>query len=196
MGGLQTRLGPVRTTVSLERYQGVWYEVARSKAVRFEPAGTTDVRSTYTINAAGRFEMRTDALLNGQSIWWENMIVRILNDYNSHFQLSPNSTSVGISEYRIIGLDFDQYQWAIVASGEVYGWVWILSRQREITDDFFLKLTDRLDTEYGFDPRQLVRTLHTQPSLEVQQQQPPPATDPVQTYVTADGMRLTRRTGV
>lgn len=160
----------LRIAISLERFSGRWYETARTRGIPFEPRGTTDVTATYSWD--GRtFGIHNEALLNCQPISWHTKVKRIDNAFNTRFIIEvppPPGTNLPAGEgvYRILMLDTDEYKWAVVASGERDGWVWVLSREQLMTPDRWRNIFDRLEREFGYDPRRLEYTVHTrQPAL-------------------------------
>ena len=160
-------LPEIRDTVDLRRFSGRWFEVARSRGIPFEPDGITDVHALYSWD--GRtFGIRNEALLNDRPIYWETHVKRIVNAYNSRFvievPLPPGARTVaGPREgiYRILMLDMRNYEWAVVASGERDNWIWVLSRERLMTQTRWETIYSVLENHFGVDLRTLEYTTHT-----------------------------------
>jgi len=101
--------------VDLTRYAGVWYEVVRSRDIPFEPPGTKNVCAIYRWDGT-TFSIQNEAILNGKKIQWTATVEKIKGNT---LELTNNGM------YKILMLDTENYQWAVVWSGQ---WLWILSR--------------------------------------------------------------------
>lgn len=147
----------IRVPIDLARYAGDWFEVARSSNIPFEPPGVTDVRAHYTWD--GRtFSIRNEALLNNQVLEWSTVVTRIENDSRTRFQVKTQGQS-GV--YRILMLDMDHYEWAVVGGDEETNWVWVLSRRQLMSETRWLSILRHLEDYFNVDPCTLIYTPHT-----------------------------------
>lgn len=157
MGVSYSGLTEVRSRVDLKRYSGLWYEIARSRGIPFEPPGTTDVTAEYVVDkSTGALSITNRALANGRPVSWSTRVVRVDGPYNARLVLEGPRAPM----YRILELDFENYQWAVVAGSESSLWVWILSREPRMDRKLYLRLTSLLEDQHGFDPRTLEITPH------------------------------------
>ena len=154
---MDNRLGPLCKVVDLSRYQGLWYELVRSKGIPFEPPGTTDVTARYSY-VDNNFSILNRARIGGQPVQWEAKVERINNQYNSEFTLNSN---MGRATYRILALGKD-YDWAVVSNGEDNKMVWVLSRTPRRETAFYQELFPMLSDHFGVDPKTLEYTVHTE----------------------------------
>jgi len=160
MGVRYSGLSEVRQRVDLERYAGLWYEIARSRDIPFEPEGTHDVRAHYTV-VNGQFTIRNECIINGRPVKWTSF-VRSKNDDNSRFELDAGGRGPG-GVYRILELDYENYSWAVVGGDDPTRAVWILAREPRMPRELFLRLVRLLEEFHHFDARTLVVTRHTAP---------------------------------
>jgi lipocalin len=159
MGGQQSNIGPVRDRVDLGRYSGVWYEIARSRELPFEPPDVTDVRSTYKWDER-TFTIANEALRDGVPVRWSATVTGSFNEFDSSLRVRDDKTGA-LAMYRILELDFEHYQWAIVAGAKDGCDAWIIARTPSMDDALYLELTLLLSDFHAFDPRNLLRTEHT-----------------------------------
>lgn len=147
----------IRVPIDLARYAGDWFEVARSRAIPFEPPGVSDVRAHYKWD--GRtFSIRNEALIDNRVIEWSTVVTRIENEARTRFQVKTQGQS-GV--YRILMLDMDHYEWAVVGSDDVTNWVWVLCRQQLMPETRWLAILRHLEDYFNVDPCTLIYTPHT-----------------------------------
>jgi apolipoprotein D and lipocalin family protein len=135
-------------SVDLERYAGVWYEIAKIPN-RFQKKCA---RNTTVVN---RCTKEDGKIITARGI-------AKIADTTTFAKLKVSFVSLlGIrffwGDYWIIGLDED-YQWAIVGNpSRQYGW--ILSRTPQLLDDQRNRVNDILRIQ-GYDPDRFVNTMH------------------------------------
>lgn len=162
-------LPEIRVPVDLGRFSGQWFEVERSQGIPFQPDTLTDVRACYSWDGR-RFGIRNEALSqDGRTIRWETHVTRILNAYNSRFEIAAPGAATRTGIYRILMLDLQDYQWAVVANGDdnIGGkqWIWVLCRERLMTRLRWEMIHAVLDDHFGVNLRSLQYTPHTRDDL-------------------------------
>lgn len=129
---------PVTTVseVDLERYAGLWYEIARIPN-RFQKECMRRTTAEYTLNEDGRITVLNRCLKkDGQSE--EARGLAKIEDVKSNSKLKVSFVSFFgwrpfWGDYWMIGLD-EAYQWAIIGTpNREYGW--ILAREPTINED-------------------------------------------------------------
>ncbi len=121
--------------VDLERYAGLWYEVAKIPN-RFQKQCVRGTTATYTLREDGRLDVVNRCLTREGTTDAARGVARIV-DEASNAKLEVSFVSfLGWrpfwGDYWVLGLDED-YQWAVVGTpGRKYGW--ILARTPEIDD--------------------------------------------------------------
>lgn len=146
-------------TVDLEKYQGVWYEIANIPN-SFQSHCAKNTTATYLINDDGKIEVINKCSEEDGEIDDAEGIARIV-DTLSNAKLEVSFVSfLGWrpfwGAYWIIGLDED-YQWAIVGHPErSYGW--ILSREKRISEETKLEIFSILE-EQGYNPTDFKMTI-------------------------------------
>ncbi len=139
--------------VDIERYMGLWYEIA-SYPAPFQ-LGCTNTTAEYALRDDGTVTVRNccDLLTPGG---FENCISGSARavDPATNAQLKV-SFGFGEGDYWIIELD-DDYQWAVV-SEPGRRLLWILARTPQIDDATYMSILERI-SEQGFDLGRLNRT--------------------------------------
>ena len=165
--GLRVQDGcmPVVTTpldvveqVELERYTGVWYEIARYPAP-FQQ-GCVGTTAEYTIRADGRIRVVNrcrEGSLDGAEQTIEGVARVVDTQTNAKLKVSFFPPFEG--DYWIIELDPD-YQWAVVGE-PARRYLWILSRTPTLDESIYQAILAGLE-EKGYDPARLEET--TQPA--------------------------------
>lgn len=163
MGLLAGCIGPpegVRpvTDFSLERYLGVWYEVARLDH-RFE-RGLTDVSATYSLRQGGGVEVLNRGFDPASGKWKE---VR----GRAYFTGSEHQGSLKVSffgpfygGYHVIQLDETDYGHALVC-GPSRSYLWILARDPRLDSEKTARLVETA-CALGFDTERLIFVSHDQ----------------------------------
>lgn len=150
----QTKM--VNFEIDLKRYSGVWYEFARSDGIPFEPRRTKNVRATYVWDGQ-TFTIQNDAMLDGKQIQWSTTVKSVKGNT---LYLENNQM------YQILMLDQDNYQWAVVWSGQ---WLWILSRNPSPPVDSVLQeIYIQLEDQFHIHPRTLIFTEQDQQCAEIE----------------------------
>ncbi|HEX9935254.1 MAG TPA: lipocalin family protein, partial [bacterium] len=148
-----TKLIPPVEGVDIDRYLGVWYEIARLPH-RFEK-DLVGVTATYSLKRNGEIEVVNQGFKN--TLDGEKKTAR------GRARI-PNPTVPGLlkvsffwifwSDYKIIKLDVENYGWVVVTSNSKK-YLWILSRTPKIDDALRADLT-AFARENGFDVERLI----------------------------------------
>jgi apolipoprotein D and lipocalin family protein len=154
-----TRAAPPRTVpqVDLQRYAGLWHEVARYPN-RFEDGGRlrcVDVTATYTPRPDGRIKVVNacrDLVRPGKSRVAQGW-AKVADANGAKLRVTFFWPFFG--DYWVIGLDPD-YRWAVVGSRN-RRYLWVLSRTPTLPADIFARATATAAAQ-GFDLGLLVRT--------------------------------------
>jgi apolipoprotein D and lipocalin family protein len=122
-------------SVDLERYQGVWFEIARLP-VSFEKKCAQDVSATYALRPDGKMQVVNSCRKgNGSESVSNGTAVRASKDGPAS-RLKVTFFWPFSGSYWVLDLDPD-YRWALVGTPDRKG-LWILSRKpaldRETTD--------------------------------------------------------------
>ncbi len=149
-------MGPVRLvkTVDPERYAGRWYEIAR-----FQHSFEKDVygaAAEYTLKDDGRIQVVNSGFkksLDGK--YTEVKAVAWVPDPNVPAALKVRFFSLFSSDYLIIGLDEQNYRWAIVGDNS-RDFLWLLARTPEIDNELYDDMV-KIAMEQGFDTSKLFR---------------------------------------
>lgn len=121
--------------VDLERYAGLWYEIAKIPN-RFQKQCARGTTAEYTLREDGRIDV-VNRCIKDNGEWDEAKGVAKIEGTDSNAKLKVSFVSfIGWrpfwGDYWIIGLDED-YRWAVVGTpNRNYGWV--LSRKPAIDD--------------------------------------------------------------
>lgn len=154
-------LEPLETVeyVDLERYTGLWYEIATIPSL-FE-AGCTGTTATYWVRDDGDI-----GVLNSCNMFWlggrERSIegsARVVDEESGAKLAVTFGGAPSAANYWIIDLDTEGYQWAAVGepSRDYY---WILARTPTIDDALFDDLIERA-AEHGYDVSRIEETRQT-----------------------------------
>ena len=155
--------------VDLERYTGLWYQIARY----YNPAegDLSAVTAEYTLNEDGTVKVVNRALVGGLDGTPTSIegVVRVV-DPETNAKLALRFTDPEIPdrefEYWIIELG-DYYSYAVV-SNSTRSSLYIISRTPTMQESIYQDLIDRLAMR-GFDPEEIVLTLQ-------KDEMPPPET--------------------
>lgn len=148
------KTGPPTTVerVDLERYVGLWYEIARIPN-SFQDQCACCVTAEYTLRDDGKIEVVNACTKADGKLDQAEGLARI-EDRESNARLKVSFFSIlgwrpVWGDYWVIGLD-DDYQYAVVGSPDrKYGW--ILARERELEETVQERIFALLG-EQGYDP--------------------------------------------
>ena len=153
--GTPTGLSPV-TDFDLNRYQGLWYEIARLDH-SFE-RGLSQVTATYSLNPDGSVKVLNRGYDANKQEWKEAQ-------GKAWFVSSPTIGHLKVSffgpfygGYNILILD-QAYQYALV-SGPDRDYLWILSRTPKLPTATYQTLVAQAK-QMGFATEQLLQVTHT-----------------------------------
>lgn len=144
------------TSVTLSRYIGSWYEIARIPN-RFQKQCVRHSIAQYSLRRDGRINVLNQCIKRKGSVDQATGIARVV-DPNSHAKLKVSLVSfLGWrpfwGDYWVIGLD-DNYRWAVVGTPDRrYGWV--LSRTPTL-DGATLATIAEIVARNGYDWAQFV----------------------------------------
>ena len=138
-------------SLSLSRYLGVWYEIARFDH-SFE-RGVESAKALYTQNAAGTIKVVNSGIKNGKV----KTAVGKGKTTDTPGLLRVSFFGPFYADYRVMKIDAD-YRYALVGSGGA-GYLWILSRTKEmpenVKNDFLAEAKRR-----GYDTGKLIWVNH------------------------------------
>lgn len=143
---------PLKTVerVEIEKYLGVWYEIARYE--HFFEKGCSDVSATYTLREDGKIDVLNSCTKDGE-ITTAKGIAYATDESNSKLKVSFFRPFYG--DYQILMLG-ENYEYAVIGepSREYF---WILSRSKKLdekTTAFILNAMPSL----GYDAKELIWT--------------------------------------
>ena len=141
-------------SVDLDRYTGVWYEIARLPN-SFEK-GLVCTTATYTVKEDGRITVVNEGR-KGSAVGRKSRAVGTawVVDPAEPAKLKVSFFWPFASDYWIIALDAEQYRYAVVA-GLNRRFLWVLSREPFVEDSLYERLLDSARA-MGFDTDALYR---------------------------------------
>ncbi len=145
---------PLVEGVDINRYLGVWYEIARFPH-RFEK-DLVGVTATYTLKPNGEIEVLNQGYkrtLQGEKKTAKGR-ARIFNPKQTGL-LKVSFFWIFWSDYRIIALDKENYSHALVTSSSK-NYLWLLSRTPQMQDSVYHRLIGFAE-EKGFDLSKLIK---------------------------------------
>lgn len=145
---------PAICDVDLQRYLGIWYEIARLHH-SFEE-GLEYVTATYKMRKDGKIEV-INAGKKGDK---ENVAKAVawVPDRKCTGRLLVSFFWPLRGQYNIIRLA-DDYSCAVV-TGSKMSYLWVLSREPQISDELYDELMQFI-ASVGFDPAKLIRVKQT-----------------------------------
>lgn len=145
-------------SVDLDRYDGVWYEIAKIPTL-FEQ-GCTNTTATYTLQDDGTVDVLNRCFLDTPDGEVNEIEGYAYANDSSNADLRLFLDGVPPATYLIIGLDDtpapDDYQWAVVGSN-LPGFLWILNRDPQM-DEADLAAAQQVVDDQGYDLDDLVFT--------------------------------------
>ena len=138
--------------VDLEKYAGLWYEIARIPN-SFQSQCVKGTTAKYTLNEDGEISVVNSCINKDGEVEDADGVARVV-DKNSNAKLEVSFVSfLGWrpfwGDYWIIGLD-ENYKWAIVGTpSRKYGW--ILSRTKKLEPQVLDKIWEIIK-EQGYNP--------------------------------------------
>jgi lipocalin len=150
----RTKLLPPVEGVDINRYLGVWYEIARLPH-RFEKdlVGAT---ATYTLKPNGEI----DVLNQGYKGTLQGELKKAkgrarIPDPNRTGLLKVSFFWFFWADYKIIALDKENYRYALVTSNSK-NYLWLLCRTPQLEDSIYTRLMDFAE-EKGFDLSKVIK---------------------------------------
>lgn len=150
-------------SVDLERYSGVWYEIARLPN-KFQKKCFGDVTATYSLKSERRLKVVNQCRKENGKLTKATGEARLASDKGPNSRLKVRFAPSFLSflpfvwgDYQIIELAPD-YSYAIVGEPK-RKYLWILSRSPEMDEATFTKLKDAAASQ-GFDVSGLIKTKH------------------------------------
>ncbi len=135
-------------TLDLRRYLGLWYEIARF-AHGFEKK-LVGVTAEYSLRNDGRVKVVNSGFkhtLDGKYIKANAIAWR--SDEAVPGALKVKFFHLFTSDYLVLGLDEEDYRWAVVGNYERSS-LWFLSRTHEISPELLQRMKD-IALEQGYD---------------------------------------------
>lgn len=153
---------PLKTVdkVELDRYLGVWYEVAR-KPLSFQNKCDRNVTATYTLNENGNVNVDNKCLMKDGKITQSLGEAYIQNaPFNTKLKVSflPDAVRwlpLGRGDYWILKIDED-YQTVLVGEPE-RKYMWVLSRIQQ-PDEVVIKEYLEYAKSVGYDLKDVINT--------------------------------------
>lgn len=152
---LPENIQPV-TGFEADRYLGTWYEIARLDH-SFEE-GLSQVTAEYSLRDDGGIRVINRGYSAEEGEWQEAEGKAYFVEDRSTGYLKVSFFGPFYGAYGIFGLDKEDYSYSWV-SGPDTGYLWLLARSPEISDELRERFVDRA-TELGFDTRELIWVEH------------------------------------
>ena len=148
-------------SVDLDRYVGLWYEIARYPV--FFQEGCTNTTAEYALRDDGRIAV-VNTCHDGSP---EGPVRRIegtarIADPTTNAKLKVQFFWPFEGDYWIIDLD-EAYTWVVVGE-PTRRYLWILSRTPTMDETLYRQITDELPAK-GYDPTKLIQSQNN-PSIE------------------------------
>lgn len=143
---LSTESIPAIKNFDLNRYLGMWYEVARLPH-SFEE-GLDRVTATYTLRDDGKIEVLNKGFNTSKGEWKEAKGKAYIPDTSAGALLSVSFFWIFYADYKVIALDTTNYSYTMVTSSSKK-YLWILSRSPQLENLVYDNLI-RQASEWGF----------------------------------------------
>ena len=144
------------TDFSVERYLGVWYEIARLDH-RFE-RGLTDVSAAYSLRDDGGIDVLNRGFDPVSGKWKEARGRAYFTGSDRRGSLKVSFFGPFYGGYHVIALDRDAYGYAMVC-GPNRSYLWILARDPRLDPEKTSRLVEAARA-LGFDTDQLIFVSH------------------------------------
>ncbi len=151
-------LPPLKTVknVDIQRYLGTWHEIAAIPQSFQE--GCEDTKANYSLNRAGDVRVVNTCTVDGKPKRARGKAWIVDNVTNAKLKVQFFWPFKG--DYWIIELDED-YRYAVVGEPD-RDYLWILSRDKDMPDDVYEELMDKITDQHHYDESEIVKTIHTQ----------------------------------
>ena len=149
-------MGPVNLVdnVDVERYLGRWYEIARYQS-GFEK-NIYGATAEYSLRCDGKIQVVNSGFRNSvDGKYTEVRAVAWVPDPKVPAALKVRFFGLFAADYMIIGLDAENYEWAIVGNNS-RDFLWFLSRSHVIDESLYKRMEDIAGSQ-GFDVDALFR---------------------------------------
>jgi len=140
-------------TFDLQRYLGMWYEIARLPH-SFE-SGLDSVTATYTLRDEGKIEVFNKGFNTAKGEWKEAKGKAFIPDTSAGAFLRVSFFWIFYGDYKVIALDTLDYSYAMVTSHSKE-YLWILSRTPRL-DQHVYDVLIRQAGEWGFNISELYK---------------------------------------
>ena len=158
---------PLKTVmvVDLDRYAGVWYEIARYPN-NFQAQCSGDVSAEYEKRADGKITVINRCKKKNGTYEQAEGVARVVENAGNavlKVRFAPAWLSwlpMVWGDYWIIALSPD-YAWAVVGEPK-REYLWILSRTKTMPEDAY-RMAVQHATAQGFKADRLIKTIHTDP---------------------------------
>lgn len=151
-------------SVDLERYVGVWYEIARLPN-RFQKDCVNDVTATYTLLPDGDIKVINRCRKEGDVVTEVEGRARLASREGPNSKLEVRFAPAWLSflpfvwgNYWIIDLATD-YSYAVIGEPD-REYLWVLARSSQMDEALLSSILERARLQ-GYDTSALVRTKHT-----------------------------------
>lgn len=124
----------------LDRYLGTWYEIARLDH-RFE-RGLSNVSASYTLRDDGGVRVLNKGYNRDKAEWSEAIGKAYFVGSTEVGRLKVSFFGPFYGGYNILELDFDNYEYALVA-GPNRSYLWILARSPDLSADIVQTLVEK-----------------------------------------------------
>ncbi len=153
---LRTDHIPAVSSFDLNRYLGTWYEIARLPH-KFED-GLDKVTATYILRDDGDIDVINRGYHTEDGEWQEATGKAWVPDKKNPALLRVSFFWIFASDYKIINLDQEDYQYAMITSSSKK-YLWILSKTPDLKKEILQNLIQQAD-QLGFDIDQLYFVNH------------------------------------
>ena len=147
--------------VDLNRYIGVWYEIARYPN-RFQK-GCLGSRATYSLRPDGKISVLNECYDEDSSKHRKAEGKAWVVDKTTNAKLKVSFFWPFSGHYWIIELGKD-YEYAVIGHPD-REYLWILSRTEEMPDDLYKEVLSRLE-KHGYDTSRLIMNVHNRRNNE------------------------------